>query len=409
MRRLGSRWIAWPALGLAILAWTIGNGLLATVPMETLGGPGMFWPEVATSLSLLAYAGVGALIVARRPRHPVGWVFLAMGSVYQVRTLAFGFVNHAVFVQPSLNPVADHVGWLANLWVVSFGLVPVLFLLFPSGRFSSRRWRLAAWAMLPATLMALARSGVEVGGRQFEISLDDQLPNIAGPVVASLYELLGDWLYLALSIPAVAALVARWRRSQDVERQQLTWFVSACVLLVLCVIVLVMLFIALGPEAAAAPYPVGMFLGIPAAVALAALPAAAGTAILRHRLYDIDRIVSRTIAYAVATAILAGVFAGAILLLQALLAPITGGQAIAVAASTLAAFVLFQPVLRRVRRAVDRRFDRARYDADRTAAAFSERLRDEVDLPTLANELDATVRGAIAPSSVALWLREAKR
>jgi DNA integrity scanning protein DisA with diadenylate cyclase activity len=134
-------------------------------------------------------------------------------------------------------------------------------------------------------------------------------------------------------------------------------------------------------------------------------PIAVGVAILRYRLYEIDRIISRTISYALVTGLLAATFAILIVGLQAVLTPFTGGQTVAVAASTLAVFALFQPVLRRVRRAVDRRFDRARYDGERTAAAFSERLRDQVDMETVTTDLRATVAGAIAPTDLGVWIR----
>jgi hypothetical protein len=141
----------------------------------------------------------------------------------------------------------------------------------------------------------------------------------------------------------------------------------------------------------------------------AVVPVAIGVAILRYRLFDIDRIVSRTIAYGIVTAILAGVFGSIIVVLSTALSTYAQGQTIAVAASTLAAFAIFQPLLRRVRRNVDRRFDRARYDAEQTVARFSDRLRDDIDLGGLSSDLDATIRDAISPRSVAIWLREPHR
>ena len=403
------RSLAWPTFGAAAIAYVAGTALLATAPMEALGGPAVFWPAVATTLSFLFYALVGAVIVTRGGANRVGWIFLAMGSIYQIRTLVHGFLNHAVLVQPTLIPGAEAVGWLANVWVVSFGLVPLLFLLFPTGRLPSRRWRVVVWALLPATLIGLARSSVKVGGRRFEIGLDDQLLNAAGPVAADAYELVGDWLYLALFAPSVIALVARLRRSRGVEHQQLKWFAYACVLLVAAGVVLTVLFIAIGPDASGAPYPLALFLGIPAALALAALPAAVAFAILRYRLYDIDRFISRTISYGLITALLVAVFLLVNLGLQSVLSLVTSGNSLAVAGSTLLAAALFTPVRRRVQRIIDRRFDRARYDGERTASAFSVRMRDATDLPTVAQDLDITVRRAIAPSSVGLWLRGSGR
>ena len=144
-------------------------------------------------------------------------------------------------------------------------------------------------------------------------------------------------------------------------------------------------------------------------IAIGLLPIAIGIAVLRYRLYDIDRIISRTLSYAVVTGILVLVFAGIILMLQTVLTPITGGQTIAVAASTLAVFALFQPVLRRVRHSVDRRFDRARYDGERTIAAFADRLRADVDLVTVSDEISRTADAAVRPARIAVWLRGARR
>ena len=196
-----------------------------------------------------------------------------------------------------------------------------------------------------------------------------------------------------LALASVGSIVIRFRHSTGPERQQLRWFTYAAIPEIAYVI-------AVGFNTLP---PAIMLLGALFIVPL--LPIAIGMAVLRYRLYDLDRIVSRTIAYAVVTGALAATFGASILLLQGVLAPFTQGQTIAVAASTLAIAALFQPVMRRVRRAVDRRFDRARYDAERTAAAFAERLRDEVDMTTVTADLVTTTGAALAPASIGIWLR----
>jgi hypothetical protein len=204
---------------------------------------------------------------------------------------------------------------------------------------------------------------------------------------------------VVLLVVAAAALVVRWRRGDIVQRAQVKWVVGAAVVLLVAELLNVATF---DPQD-----PVTIF-GIVATVAIVLVPLAMGIAILRYRLYDIDRIISRTIAYALVTGLLAATFATSVILSQSVLAMFIGGQTIAVAASTLAVFALFQPVLRRVRRAVDKRFDRARYDGERTASAFSDRLRHEVDMEAVNTDLRTTVSGALAPTTLAIWLRNGR-
>jgi hypothetical protein len=220
----------------------------------------------------------------------------------------------------------------------------------------------------------------------------------AGQPVSPLVWVLSLFLGPLLSL----SVATRYRMAGPTERQQLKWFGLALIFAVFAV----------GFSA----YGAARTTGTPAEVGLAVygfvaagVPVAIAIAILRHHLYDIDRIFSRTIAYGLVTAILATVFGGAIVVSSAALASFAQGETIAVAASTLAAFAVFQPVLRIVRRQVDRRFNRARYDAEETVARFSDRLRAQVDLAHLSGDLDATIRDAIAPQSVGIWLRTSRR
>jgi hypothetical protein len=201
-------------------------------------------------------------------------------------------------------------------------------------------------------------------------------------------------------IGAALALVIRFRAAAGVERQQLRWLTAA-----LAFVVVAVLSGFIVAQLVPATAQTGL-IWLGAIVAFPCVPIAIGIAVLRYRLYEIDRIVSRTISYAVLTALLVGVFAGAILLFQTVLAPLTGNNTLAVAASTLLVAALFQPVRGRVQRVVDRRFNRARYDAERTVAAFSERLRDEVDLRSLRSEVLDVVDRSLQPSLTGIWLGE---
>ena len=200
-------------------------------------------------------------------------------------------------------------------------------------------------------------------------------------------------------IGAFAAVATRYRRGSRVERQQIKW------LLATALVGAIAFPAAFVSEIAGFPDAVGNVAIVVGFLGLVALPVAIAFAILRYRLYDIDRIISRTIGWAIVTALLVTVFAGAVVLLQATLAPFTQENTLAVAASTLVAFALFQPLRRRVQRAVDRRFDRARYDGERMVEAFAERLRDHVDLPTLRASLLTTTDSAVRPREAGLWLR----
>ena len=204
------------------------------------------------------------------------------------------------------------------------------------------------------------------------------------------YDILGSGPAFGIALAFVAVFV-RYRRSRGLERQQMKWFLATVALLVTA---------SLLAGVSDALLFVFTFL-----LALAFLPIAVGIAVLRYRLYDIDRLISRTIGWALVTGILASVFVGVVLVLQALLAGVTQGATLAVAASTLAAFALFQALRRRIQVAVDRRFDRARSDGQRTVDAFAERLRDEVELETVTNDLGATAAGSVNPSQATLWLK----
>ena len=322
-----------------------------------------------------AYVGVGALLVSRVPTNPIGVLMLATGTV-TVASVALGTYAAVGALQDPPWPVVERARTFAGamfIYPVTIALVGIP-LVFPDGRLPSRRFRwvvlLTVAGMIGWTLGALLDAPV------------DLIVLVCVPVAFG---------------GAVTAISLRFRRGGPVQRQQVKWL-AAVVVVGAGAVLAGLLVNGLSPDLGNALVIAGIF-------ALFVLPFVIGIAILRYRLFEIDRIISRTIAYALATGLLGATFAILIVGLQAVLTRFTGGQTVAVATSTLAVFALFQPVLRRVRRAVDRRFDRARYDAERTAAAFSERLRDQVDIETVTTDLRATVAGAIAPTDLGVWLR----
>ena len=389
--------LAWVATALTTMVGIGAAGLLF-VPIR----PGVPSAEVAAIQviadgTFLLVSPVLALIIIRaQPRSPIGWLFMAFPLLLGLSFLGDGVARH-------LSP-SPAVAWGTFLFVmvgnVNISVLVPLLLLFPTGRLMSPRWR---WILLILAVGSLCQIAYSVVG-PFPIPDVTDLPNPTGlPDLTDVLEpinTIGFLGILAALLAAMAQLVVRFRRVRGVERQQLKWFVLAAS------VVSAFLLLAVVTEVAGARGFADLF-WVASISSLVLLPASAAMAILRYRLYDIDRIISRTIAYAIVTGLLATTFGTTILLLQAVLTRFTEGQTIAVAASTLAAYAVFQPVLRRVRRAVDRRFDRARYDAERTAAAFSVRMRDATDLPTVTYDLNDTVRRAIAPSSVGLWLRAA--
>jgi hypothetical protein len=340
------------------------------------------------------FIAVGWLIVERRPSNAVGPLILVFGSLFAWYLPADLFLH-----LPGRPPGAEFVAlFVGVLDAPMFIILALVLILFPDGRLPSSRWR-------PAVPAGVAGIGLVVAGYVLEASPIELYPAYASPFGLRGFpgrELVyaGYVVMLILLIGAAAALVIRWRRGDAVARAQIKWVVAAALLMLAAELVNVATF---RPDAA---YGLTTVLS---SVAIALVPIAIGIAVLRYRLYEIDRIISRTLSYAVLTGILALVFSAVILLLQALLTPVTGGQTIAVAASTLAVFAMFQPVLRRVRQTVDRRFDRARYDADVTVRTFAARLRGDIDLGAVNSEIVGTATSAVRPTKAGVWLRGATR
>jgi hypothetical protein len=392
-------WCAWAA-SLALLA--TGIGMLLVVRYRYPDAPAYdYWRE--GTISPAVYAAVGLVITTRRPRHPVGWLLMGCGLVGSLQ-LVTG--QYAVLVGPAGLPGRLHAMWTASQFQITWvGLVLLLLLLFPTGRLPSPRWRPVAWSVVAGVALSLVTQALKP--RTFSDVPGDTNPfaqPALQPVIGPL-DVLGGTLVIVGLIGALASLVVRLRRSRGGERQQLKWFVYVALVGIVAIFLLDPLLRAftdlpLGIEGGGV-----LALLDPWVLAPLALPIAVTVAVVRHRLYDIDRVINRTLVYGLLTALLGSVYAAGVFVLGRLLDPADGQSDLAVAASTLAVAALFQPARRRVQTAVDRRFNRARYDAARTVVAFSVRLQDEIDLDTLSAELLTVVDQTVQPTQVSLWLR----
>ena len=358
------------------LAWGLAAFDMLTFFVVALVDPAPDYGAFALYLlGIGAYGGIGALLVSRVPANPIGALMLATGT-FAVAAAVIGTYADLGALQdpqwPSLK-LARTVGDAIFIYPILIALVGIP-LVFPDGHLPSRRFR---WVVL----LLIAGMTAWMFGAVFNAPID---------------------LVVLVSVPvcfggAVTAISLRFRRGDPIQRQQVKWLAAVVIVGAVAVLAGLILFNDF-PDVSNALIIVGI-------LALFALPFVIGIAILRYRLFEIDRIVSRTLSYAVVTGLLAVVFAGIVLFLQTVLTSFTQANTIAVAASTLAVFALFQPILRRVRRAVDRRFDRASYDGQRLADAFAGRLRHEVDITTVAADLDVTVRAAVRPTTLGLWVR----
>jgi hypothetical protein len=353
---------------------------------------------------MVAYAVAGTILASRRPANPVGWFLLTIGLVTGLRGLAGEYARYALAGphhpgHPGGVWAAWYVGWSLIL-LFPAGQLTFLLLLFPDGRPLTRRWWAVFWgaAGLSGAFLVmtwLAPVPVKLGGG---------LPNVPNPTAIRglshlLYGVLGGgiWIFsFVFLLLAVVSVVLRYRRSAGEERLQLKWFAYATA--VSLGLIFALLPVAPMGTAGQAIYDLAIVAGIGLA-----LPVAIGIAVLKYRLYAIDKIISRTVSYTLVTGLVVGVYLGCVALLTRVL-PVRGSVGVAV--SVLAAAALFNPLRWRVQAVVDRRFDRARYDAERVVGQFSVQLRDQVDLDVLGEGLLGVVDQVLAPAHLSLWLRE---
>ncbi len=405
MTRRTATALAWAGLGL----W---GALLAFVVAAIVAGRGT--ADEAFIALTVGYALVGTLVAAREPRNAVGWLLLGIGISFGAQAAADAYIAGEDPL-PGRTAVAWFAAWAWYFWIYLAALV--LPLVFPTGRVSSPRWR---WVLR----MAMASLALSVVGEAFkpgalDVDTSDVIDNPFG-VGGALGRLLtygsnvADFLVAAGIVLGGVQIVRRLRGARGRERQQLTWFAYVGGL-ALVALSLAMVAALAEPYVEEGDAPTWMLVtgavGWFGALFLIAvgIPAAVGVAVLRHRLYDIDVVIKRTLVYGSLTAVLVVAYLGLVLTFRLVLQPLTGESDLAVAASTLAVAGLFRPVRARIQAGVDRRFFRARYDAAQTLESFSARLRDQLDLDALGTDLGSVVRHTMQPAHVSLWLREVSR
>jgi hypothetical protein len=392
----GIVWVACVVIAVATLVLLV-LGVGDSTPGDSFGLGG--YGGLSFVLASLAFGTVGALVAARVPANPIGRVFSLTGLTLGIGDLAYQYADQALYVTRSLSG-GEAAAWLQNLGAPpSFGLLGVALLLFPDGRVPSRRWRPALWLAITGMTLIVAGYAFRPG------PLDDPFDTVSNPFgVGGTFDLMDactgfGWMFMGLSVAlAAASVVVRLRRSTGYERQQLMWLAFAAAITGVAVVADVVSFF-LSVEG------IDQLRILLLGVGFSAFPVAAGIAILRYRLYDIEVVINRTLVYGALTATLAGIYIGSVLLLQLVLSGLTKDSGLAVAASTLGVAALFRPARGRIQEVVDRRFYRRKYDAAHTLEAFSARLRDQVELAALEADLRGVVSETMQPAHVSVWLR----
>jgi hypothetical protein len=386
----------WSLLGAAVALAALG-ALFGVLNHFKPAGSVALWFDLVISLAL---AVPGAVLAGYRPANPIGWILVAMGLASGVSVVLGEYGYYALHTNPGPVPGGVLALWLQTLvWFLPIGLVPLLVLLVPDGSLPSPRWRPLAWVAVAAMTLVIVAGTFSPGPIGGDPLPGPQNPLGIGPARQPLDLAAGVGFLVTpvLAVVALVALVLRFRRAQGVERQQLKWFAYGSFLLLA------------GLAALFTPLSEGVSKAIVAA-GLSGFTAALAVAVLRHGLYEIDVIINRTLVYGLLSALLGGVYASAVLILGQVFGGVGGNPpSWGVAGATLAVAALFQPARRRIQAAVDRRFNRRRYDAAKTVEAFSRRLRDEVDLDALSVELLGVVDQTMQPTRASIWLRPTTR
>jgi hypothetical protein len=384
-----------PVVVLAAVVAVLLGTLFLSAAVTGRSSLASFWAAAGVLVIIVVNAAVGLLVARHQPANPIGWL-LTGESVWLLLSILSSFYADRVYRLGHLGLPVIAPAALVLSQFFSFALIgfPLVVLLFPDGRLPSRRWRWVAGAYLVitgATVLATGAATVGVAlGHHVDLQAGGNLANLGRGSLAWLGPMLSGFFIAvaAFWLAAVGRQAISYRRSAGDRRQQLKWLASGAAV---CGV-----FGTWAIITSSALWQV-LILGF------AALPLGIGMGILKYRLYDIDRIISRTLAYTILTGLLVGVYAGLVLLATRAL-PLS--SSVAVAGATLAAAALFNPLRRRVQRMVDRRFNRARYDAGRTVAAFAARLQDATDLDTVRADLLAVVHRALEPAQVSVWVRE---
>jgi hypothetical protein len=402
-------WLAWSlcalcvalcvALAAACLIFSLLNGH-TLYEMVLTGIP----TTVILLTQMVSFSVVGALIASHRPENPIGWLFCAAALFYGIEIAGEEYAIYALFTNPDSLPLGAELAWLTEwIWVPAFGIILVFLpLLFPDGHLPSRRWRgvgwlgglsiglicvltsIVLWPERGPALLQLEGFGGEV--EEWRSAISEWVLQLGGPML------------LVAGLGAVISLFVRFRRARGDERQQIKWFASAAALTLAWILV---------AEVIVAEQQPGEIVALSGLLVIASIPVATGIAILRYRLYDIDRIINRTLVYGSLTVMLALLYFGGVSAIQALFGALTGQEKqpqLAIVVSTLVIAALFNPLRRRIKSFIDRSFYRSKYDAAKTLEAFSAKLREETDLDALSDDLTSVVSETMQPAHVSLWL-----
>jgi hypothetical protein len=378
---------AWVLVGLVVLLAVALIPLSLAARQNPLASGG---PQLAIAVP---FSVVGLVVAWHRPRNLIGWLMFALGVgfIFGVDSGLYNVLNYRLGYRLPLAPV---VLLLYHVSEPELGLLPLIILLFPGGRLPSPRWR---WLVGGYLTVAVADVIVQAQMSVYAVTHHRTQVDTSGQLLLSdhaysVFYAPVALIFFAFWVLSVGYQVVSWRRAAGERRQQLSWLMAGGTAALIAFLVAI--------PAGALPYGVGEVVSDVLEVGIAALPVGIGVAILRYRLYEIDRIISRTLAYAIVTGLLVGVYAGLVLLATRVLSI---NSPVAVAVSTLAAAALFSPVRRRVQQMVDRRFNRVRYDGERTVEAFAARLKDAVDLETVRADLADVVNRALEPAHVTVW------
>jgi hypothetical protein len=389
-------WIVWTV----VLLLFVAAGVMLVASGRRLG----IWDRISTFIALgtfvFAFASVGALIASRRGSNPIGWLCLLAALAFALAMATFAYTE--LGTDGGFLPGAAYAAWVATSgWLVGL-LVPATFVLFlfPNGRLAGRRWRavaiVAAAGLAGALIHESLTPGLLGGTRR---SLENPFGLSALEPALGPIEALAVVAIVASMVASVASLLVRFRRGSDVERQQVKWLLFAGAFPPLAWVAGLVLEMILGSSESVTNVTNALL-----SVAVAAIPVAIGIAILKHRLYDIDLMINRTLVYGALTALLAAAYLGIVVLLQGLV-PGAGDSDLTIAGSTLAVAALFRPLRARVQSFIDRRFYRRKVDAQRTLEDFTQTLREKIDLEALTRELVGVVDRTMEPAQVSLWLR----
>ena len=379
---------AWVLAGLVVLL------AVALIPLSLAARQNPLATGGTNVVVGLSFGVVGLVVAWHRPRNPIGWFMLALAPslIFQIAGGLYNVLNYGLGHRLPLAPV---VLFLFHVSEPVLGLIPLIILLFPDGRLPSPRWRWPVGGYLTlavADMIVGAQMSVyAITHHRTQVDTSGQLIISNDHAYSAFYALVA-LIFVAFWVLSVGYQVVSWRRATGERRQQLSWLMAGGAAALIS-------FLATIP-AGALPHSVRGAVSDVLLIGIAALPVGIGVAVLKYRLYEIDRIISRTLAYAIVTGLLVGVYAGLVLLTTQVFRIHTP---VAVAASTLAAAALFSPVRRRVQQMVDRRFNRVRYDGERTVEAFAARLKDAVDLETVRADLADVVNRALEPAHVTVW------